>query len=294
LAGLERSIRLVLAAGAAGACPVMLLLMGLCWPIPVAAQTPSPLQEWQYSSGVLLRKLFEPNLPTWQVVVGAAASAAPLYDGARPYRVRPGPTVDIRYKDLAFLSAGGGLGVNLLRGENYRAGVALAYDLGRKVSDYPSHLNGLGDISPAPVVKLFASYAVSKSFPLVIRADLRRIVGASDGFVGDLGAYLPLPGSSREFVMFAGPSITFADSNYMQTTFGVDAAQAIASGYKRFKAHAGMKAIGFGFSANWFITDHWLVNGNAAVSRLMTDAADSPITEKRTQGTLALTLAYMF
>jgi outer membrane scaffolding protein for murein synthesis (MipA/OmpV family) len=47
-------------------------------------------------------------------------------------------------------------------------------------------------------------------------------------------------------------------------------------------------------SANWFLSDHWLVNGDVAVSRLMNSAADSPITEERTGGALALTLACMF
>jgi len=44
------------------------------------------------------------------------------------YRTVPSPAFDIRYKDLLFLSDGDGLGVNLLRGETYRAGVALGYD----------------------------------------------------------------------------------------------------------------------------------------------------------------------
>ncbi|WP_438501127.1 hypothetical protein, partial [Listeria monocytogenes] len=37
-----------------------------------SAQTPSPLGEWQYTAGVPLQKLFDPNIPTWQVSVGAA------------------------------------------------------------------------------------------------------------------------------------------------------------------------------------------------------------------------------
>jgi len=258
------------------------------------AQTPSPLQEWQYSSGILLRQMFEPNVPTWQTTVGASVSWQPLYDGAKTYRVMPGPAIDIRYKNLAFVSMGSGIGVNVLRGDNYRAGIAVTYDLGRRVADYPSHLHGLGNISPAPVVKLFASYALSKAFPLVLRADLRRVIGGANGWVGDVGAYMPLPGSSKSFFMFAGPSITLASGDYMQNEFGVDAIQSLHSGYPQFQAGGGLKSIGFGFTANWFITSQWLLNGNAAVSRLLGAAADSPITEQRTQGTVNLTVAYLF
>jgi outer membrane scaffolding protein for murein synthesis (MipA/OmpV family) len=189
---------------------------------------------------------------------------------------------------------GDGIGVNILRGTNYRAGIAIAYDLGRRVADYPSHLSGLGNIAPAPVVKLFAAYAVSKAFPLVIRLDARRFIGGANGWVGDLGAYLPLPGSSKTFFMFAGPSITAADSGFMRTTFGVNSVQSLRSGYPVFTPHAGLKAVGFGFSATWFITPHWLINGDTAVSHLLGGAADSPITERRTQGTFSLSLAYLF
>lgn len=273
---------------------ILALLLLLAAPHRGYAQTPSPLQEWQYSGGIILEKMFEPKVPEWRTIVGVSGSVQPLYDGARPYTVMPGPTIDIRYRDLAFVSMGSGLGVNLLRGENYRAGIAVTYDLGRRVADYPSHLHGLGNISPAPVIKLFASYAISKSFPLVLRADVRRIIGGSDGFVADIGTYMPLPGSSRHFVMFAGPSVTFAGGDYMQNTFGVTPVQAFRSGYPVYYAHAGLKQVGFGFSATWFVTDHWLVNGQAAVSRLLGSAADSPITERATQETLSLTIAYKF
>jgi outer membrane scaffolding protein for murein synthesis (MipA/OmpV family) len=126
------------------------------------AQTPSPLQEWQYPGGIVLEKMFQPNVPTWRFILGAGTAVKPIYDGAQTYRVQAGPVINIRYKDVAFASVGEGLGVDLLRGENSRAGIALAYDLGRRVAQYPSHLQGLGNIEPAPVAKMFASYAVSK------------------------------------------------------------------------------------------------------------------------------------
>jgi outer membrane scaffolding protein for murein synthesis (MipA/OmpV family) len=185
------------------------------------AQTPSPLQEWQYPGGIILEKLFAPQVPEWRIILGASAAWRPIYQGAKPYRVSPGPVINIRYRDIAFASMGEGLGVNVLRGENYRIGVTLGYDLGRKVSDYPSHLTGLGNIQPAPVIKLFAAYVPWKSFPVVLRADVRRVVGGANGFLGDLEAYMPLPGSGKRFVMFAGPSITFADAAYQQHVFGV-------------------------------------------------------------------------
>ncbi len=274
--------------------PAALLALMLCaWaPRLALCQTPSPLQEWQYSGGEILASLFEPNLPEWRYVAGVSVDVQPLYDGSKPYRVDGGPVIDIRYRDIAFLSVGEGLGVNFLHAENYRVGVAIGYDLGRQVSDYSSHLQGLGNISPAPVTKLFADWVISKKFPLVLRADARQFVGGADGAVGDLEAYMPLPGSSKRFVMFAGPSITFADHLYLQREFGVTRAQSLASGYPIFDAHPGNNAEGVGFSATGFLTQTWLVNVDGAIDRLRGSAAESPITQERVQRTIELTLAY--
>jgi outer membrane scaffolding protein for murein synthesis (MipA/OmpV family) len=267
------------------------------------SQTPAPLQEWQYSTGIVLIPMFEPNLPDWRVQTGIAAEPRPAYEGARNYRTLAGPVIDVRYRDIYFASVGEGIGVNFLRGENYRVGVAAGYDLGRRESDDLNHLKGLGNIEVAPVFKMFASYVVSKQFPLVMRADVRRIVGGADGWVGDLEAYLPLPGSSQRFIMFAGPSVTFADQRHMQTAFGVDESQSKASGYPLFSAHGGMNAAGFGFSATRFLSSRWLVNANLAVNRLLGSARNSPFTNEPPQihtgaavvltgGALALSVVY--
>src|SRR5579871_3126457 len=87
------------------------------------AQTPSPLQEWQYSGGVILARLFEPNLPRWRTVLGAASEVQPAYDGSRAYRVSGGPDFLFYYRDAAFFSSGEGLGYNYLRGDHYQFGV---------------------------------------------------------------------------------------------------------------------------------------------------------------------------
>jgi outer membrane scaffolding protein for murein synthesis (MipA/OmpV family) len=264
----------------------------LVLPLGVRAQTPSPLQEWQYSGGVALEKLFEPNLPDWRVVLGAGVEDKPLYDGATLTRTSAGPVINIRYKDLWFASVGEGLGVNLLHGDHYRGGLAITYDLGRLESNDVSHLYGLGNINRAPAVKAFMSYAISKSFPMVLRADVRQMVGGADGMVADFDAYMPLPGSSRRLIMFAGPSYTYADHLYMHKEFGVTNAQSIASGYPVYDAHSGSDAAGFGFSATGFVTEHWLINLDAAVNHLLGSAADSPITQKTTQHVVALSVAY--
>jgi outer membrane scaffolding protein for murein synthesis (MipA/OmpV family) len=272
-----------------------LLVFLFCLPHHAMAQTPSPLQEWQYSGGIILARLFQPDLPTFRTILGAAADLAPIYDGARDYRTKGGPVINIRYKDIAFLSTGEGLGYNFLRGDHYQFGVAMAYDLGRKERDDLTNLHGMGDIGAAPVAKIFGSYVLSKKFPLILRVDARQFIGGAQGAVGDAGIYMPLPGSSKTFVMFAGPSITWATHHYLQTLYGVSPEQSLASGHPAYEiAHSGSAAIGAGFSATKFLTPHWLLNIDAAVSQIHGYPAQSPIVESRTQKTLALSVDYQW
>jgi outer membrane scaffolding protein for murein synthesis (MipA/OmpV family) len=233
-------------------------------------------------------------LPDWRTVLGTAAEVQPVYDGSRAYRLQGGPVINIQYRDIAFATTGEGIGVNFLRGDYYRVGAAIAYDLGRRARDDYTNLRGMGDISPAPVAKLFGSYVLSKKFPLVLRLDARQIVGGANGVVGDVGAYMPLPGSSKKFVMFAGPSITLATHRYLQSEFGVTPAQSLASGHPVFDPHAGTTAVGVGFSATRFITKHWLMNLDTAISKLKGSPDVSPVTERSTQRVLAVSVDYQW
>jgi outer membrane scaffolding protein for murein synthesis (MipA/OmpV family) len=241
-----------------------------------------------------LARLFEPEIPEWRAELGLALVSRPLYEGAQAYRELAGPVVDVRYRDLAFASVGEGIGVNLLGGDNYRMGVALGYDLGRLERDDLDHLKGLGNIGAAAVPKAFISYAVSKQVPLVLRADVRRSVGGSDGLQADVEAYLPLPGSSKTLIMFAGPSVTVANRQYLQREFGVTAAQALASGHPEYDAHAGLEAAGFGFSATRFVGDHWLVNIELAGDHLLGSAAGGPVIARTVQGQASVSVAYQW
>jgi outer membrane scaffolding protein for murein synthesis (MipA/OmpV family) len=272
--------------------PCLLAAILACAAGAASAQIPSPMQEWQYSGGIALENLFVPKVPRWDVIVGVAASTQPVYSGASQYEAAGGPVINIRYRNLAFLSSGEGLGVNVLEGRKYRVSLAVGLDLGRRMSWHYATLHGLGDIPRAPFFKLAGTYVISKHLPILLRADIRKIAGGAAGLAGDVEVYTPLPGSSRRFVMFAGPSVTFADRKHLQTGYGISPYQARQSGYPVFRAHGGLEAAGFGFSATRFFTPHVLANTNLAVSELLGSAGRSPLVERKTQATFTVSLAY--
>ena len=273
--------------------PCLAVLVMAWLPHASFAQSQSPLQEWQYSGGVILARLFEPDLPQWRFIGGAAAEVQPVFDGARAYKISGGPSVNVYYRDLWYFSTGEGLGYNFLRGDHYQVGVGLSYDLGREQHLDGRDLNGMGDIKAAPVAKMYGSVVLSRKFPMILRVSARQYLGGAEGAVGNASVYLPLPGSSKSFVMFAGPSITMGTRHYLQTLYGVSQQQSIESGHPEYLINsAGTSDAGVGFSATKFFGKHLLVNLDTAISQVRGSPAHSPIIETRTQRVLALSFEY--
>ncbi len=258
-------------------------------PTPAWAQTPSPFASWQNDPGVVLRNMQGP-INEWEIIVGGGVAAMPKYQGSKHYEVLPTPAFDFRYKDWAFLTDGEGLGVDLLHGRNYRAGIAVGYDLGRSQHDERA-LNGTGSIPPAPVVRAFGEFAV---LPFVVKADIGQAIGGVDGLIGNLGVYAPVVGTEK-LVVFVGPAVTVANDRYMQRYFGINVTQAIPnSRFPAYRAHAGFANANFGVTAVYHITDNWLIDADFAYERLLAAAAASPIVEDKNQLGASMTLEYEF
>jgi outer membrane scaffolding protein for murein synthesis (MipA/OmpV family) len=257
---------------------------------PAVAQTPSALAYWQYSVGEVLEGSQDKAPPEWAITLGGGALIQPNFEGAKHYEGEPSVIIDIRYRDIAFASDGEGVGVNLLHGRNYRAGVALAYDLGRDQHDDP-HLRGLGNIDAAPEAKVFAEYFL---LPVVFSAALHQAIGGHNGLLGEFGAYIPLPLFDQKLIIFTGPTLTLADGEYMRSYFGVSAKQAAATSFRQYNARGGFKSTGWGVTAVYRLDERWLIESDFAYERLLGDAANSPIVETSSQFTAGLNLAYRF
>jgi len=256
--------------------------------LPARAQTPSPTPEWHYSEGHLLDAYTHDTLPKWDRVVGLSTATAPKYEGDNAYTTSYGPSFDIRYRDIAFISAGEGIGVNLLHDKTYRVGVALAYDLGR--NNHVDHNVGqLGNYGISPEAKVFAEYLL---FPVTFRVDLRHSFGGQGGYIGDLSLYMPLGGKEGKYFIFAGPSMTFADADNLRHTFGVSERQSASSGYPAHYLGGGIRSYSFGVSGGYFFSKHFLFEGFVSGEQLIGGAGTSPFVQERGQLNLQTTLAY--
>ena len=90
---------------------------------------------------------------------------------------------------------------------------------------------------------------------------------------------------------------TWASDDFMTEQFAVSNADAGRSGLPRFRADEGFKDVGLRVGANYRFTDHWSTTLLGQYTRLLGDAADSPIVDDRgneNQLFFGLTLNYSF
>jgi len=234
----------------------------------------------------------------WQLTLGGSVGFVPKYQGSSNYEVRALPYVDANYKDVVFVR-GLAAGANLVNvkgprpGDGLRMGPILRYGFGRDESD-DTALRGLGDIDDAIEAGGFIAYSAG---PLLADLTLvKDVAGGHDGVLADAGiawraTISPrLRGSVRA-------STTWANDTYMSNVFGISPAQSARSGMRVHDAGAGIKDVGLALNLSYGLTENWSVSGRVAYSRLLGDAADSPIVADRgakNQVGTFLTVAYGF
>ena len=210
----------------------------------------------------------ESRVPGIDFELGAGANFQARYEGSDSYAVGPWPI--FRLKGLTFANGfeiGGGDGTGLSLKPSFR------YIGAREAADFPE-LTGLNDVDATFEIGLGASYATEQ---LRIFGDLRTGLGGHNGLVGEVGADAiarPLPG----LAVWAGPRLSFASAEYMNTYFGVTAAESLSSGLAGFDAGGGIKSVGAEIGMRYDFNKLWALEGSASYAKLIGDAGDSPIT----------------
>ncbi len=234
---------------------------------------------------------------TWRFTLGAGAFSVPKYPGSDERKIEGAPLLGARYGRFFIGGIPGsgtptGLGAFLIDNSQWKLGVGIGarFSRARTESD-DARLHGLGDIDNTPRASLFADYSA-------------RWWGVRGGISTDVGgnrqgtlATLDLEAKYRlgDRVSFsAGPGLTWADGKYTQTFFGIDAAQASRSGRPQYSAEGGLNSVRFSVGMGYLITPQWRLDARASLVTLRGDAADSPITLRKSQNVAALFVSYRF
>ena len=232
----------------------------------------------------------------WDISLGAGAMWRPTFEGSDRSRIRPLPVITVNWRDTISFGEGG-LSAQLRRG-GFRAGGGLTFDGGRKDHDTggifgggDDRLRGMGDIDFALGLRGFAAYRVG--FIEFNAAAIKYLGEQNDGVLASLGASAPVP-LGRKLIFIPGIRASWADDKYMQTFFGVTPLQASRSIFPAFHARSGLQEVRGSANLIYRFDNHWFAAVNANVTRLMGDAATSPISITDTNSSVTTLLGYRF
>lgn len=231
----------------------------------------------------------------WDVTVGLGAQYEPVSPGIDEYEVSPIPYLDVVYRDQFFLKSEMGLGAYLFRSDDdpeFAVGVALGFEGGRDEKDAPTQLDGLGDLDATPEAKIFAEYEMG---PFEFEVELAQGLGGHEGLRAEFAAGAEMPVGDR-FTIGAGPFISLASGQYMESFYGITTAQAARSTKytSAYDAGSGFESAGLEVNAAYSINDQWSLVGFADYTQLLGDAADSPIVDDKGFATFGIATTYRF
>ncbi len=238
----------------------------------------------------------------WGFEVGAIGLTTPKYEGSDRYRFLAFPIVIPHYygdnydpKERSRFSFRGldDIRYAALRFGNLDVGPLAGYTFGRDDTD-AARLNGLGKVDGGLILGGFAAWHFDPFF--VDAAVGSQVTGDANGSYtvkAGIGADFPL---SERLKLSPYLSTTYASAGYMRNYFSVTPAQSAAStaNLAPFDAGAGFKDVAFDLDASYRLTTRWTLEGSAGYSRLIGDAADSPVTATADQFSASVGLTYTF
>jgi len=229
------------------------------------------------------------------LAIGAGLAYVPEYAGSDHSRLLPLPIIEKTFDNGIFLGTGRGLGYQtVLDGVSLSA--ALSY--GGKRADHKQGifsgsdaLKGMGDINGSAQAVLSAGYQLGT---VGLSISTTQNIGQRDhGATYTLGASTQLYASATDRIGL-GLQAVYGDNKHMQTYFGVTAEQSARSGYRQYRAKAGFENVNAALSWEHVIDKSWSVHTAAGLTRLTSDAADSPLTKRKTTPLLMTGFSYKF
>ena len=255
-------------------------------------------------SGAVLALLATPALAAGQrqgnvLTLGGGVDVAPRYSGSDKSRVTAAQVVDYAMANGFFISTTRGLGYgNRVGNLDYSA--ALSYRAGRKDRDVSSdsiasgsdYLRGMGDIKGSVVVVPGLGYRITDWLNVQLQAEVP-VSERDNGEAVHFGIASPLYTSPENSVTLALTG-SWGSSKYMQTYYGVSAAQAAAAGFARHDAGSCIYAYSLNLDWTHKLTSRWSLLAAAGVTQLTGEAGDSPIVQRKTSPVGSLKVTYSF
>lgn len=221
----------------------------------------------------------------WEGAVGMTLGYGPAYVGSDDYNIGLKPALYLRYGRFSLSSGAGfatrradqvlrGLGADLWSTERLRVSLAARLDNGRSESSTPA-LAGMGDVDGTLRARISGTWKLDEGWKLGAAASID-VLGRGQGTTGEVSFAREQP-LTPDTVWTWGGSLSFGDSTYMQSYYGVTPAQAASSGYPVYSPSTGLRDLALSIGLRSELTPEWVGFVNGGLSQSLGPLLDSPL-----------------
>ena len=231
--------------------------------------------------------------------IGLGVATVPTYEGSPNRRTFASPDLTLSYRSRSWgtIEFGQrGLTWNAFEAGRFRFALVAQFDPGRKDKDTSTlnptpgdkRLAGMGNVQASTEAGVGIGYG-----PVMLVARQSLSERGPKGTQADLTVEIPWSLSDRFGLRFA-LGATWADRDYMQTYFGVTAAQTQATSFSAYTPTSGCRKVELSIGAEYAISSRWKLQANLGFSQLGAEAAASPIVSRRNGASAGMAIAYAF
>ncbi|ARC38427.1 MipA/OmpV family protein [Paracoccus yeei] len=206
---------------------------------------------------------------------GIGATFGPDYMGADDYGTSP--WIILRNGQIND-AAGEKQGLSILPSLDYH---------GKRDAGDHDDLTGMDDISAAGELGVRLNYVMGG---VTGYGAVRKGLGGHHGVTGELGARFRNQPQDK-LTLTTAAELRFGNGEFTDTYFGVSEGESLSSGYAPYDAGGGIYAARLSVEARYEFLPDTLLMGRFTYSRLLGDAADSPIVHERNQPTFSIGVA---
>ncbi|MBS1206359.1 MAG: MltA-interacting MipA family protein [Proteobacteria bacterium] len=227
--------------------------------------------------------------------LGIGGQYGPRYSGSDKQRLQIVPVIQARWNAL-FFDSQKGLGYDLPADNGLYFEHTLGYGLGRADSnsgwrDGANNLKGMGNVD----VTLNTAMAVGWSITSWLNIEGKTTLPLTDSQGVQYQASLTLiPLQTASDTLVFQSVALFGDNRYMNIFYGVSREQSLRSRYALYTAEAGFYGVDSDLMWNHQFNEHWGVMMSVGDSWLNDHVADSPLVQRRNEGTGELAFLYTF
>jgi len=209
-------------------------------------------------------------------IVGLGIGFAPDYEGSDDMKAVPLLQARFNFANGMNLGLfGNTLRFDMCPDTTWNVGPMLRYRAERDDVDNDK-VDRMESVDAAIEAGAFLNYNIANW--VVLFSAATDVSDAHDGSVFDFGVGYRQPLNTQTMLtLFAKGS--YASEDYMETYFGVDRGDAVRSGLQPYEADAELKDVALGGLLQYNIDARWGVLGLLQYTKLLGDAADSPLVD---------------